>query len=692
MRRIFEYVKKGGLTLPINFYSAAILTLILVGLSFAINISSLTFYLDDWPKIYSYLVHGAEGIKTYWAYDDRPFAWWTDLLLFKIWGTNPVFWHLSTYLFRWFVGLGVWGVFSLIWPFNKREIFWVVLLFSVYPLFNQQSMGVTFNGLWICYVLFFLSLFLMVLAIKKPKYKFVLLAASLLIDIPSLITQEYYIGIEFIRPFIIWFALDKNSKGRMLKKVLAYWSPFLMTTILYILWRITLMENIRGLDPKLFSNFATSPLAPIFQLANFLLRDTIFMVMGVWTPTLDSSNIDITVPSYLFSMILVVFVGLSLAIFFLPGKSKVNKASDQPSLQPFLWQSMTLGVIGIILGCAPGWLIMRTVSDSNGIWNDRFGLAGMWAAALFIVSVLSYLFQGHRLRKELILIALIGLAVGHNYLTTNDFKWSSTWQRRFFNQLLWRAPYIKPQTSIMSANELFPKMGVYPTSYALNLLYPSAQPYPMLDYWFYTLQKYFPNNAAQLSIGIPLSEKKWFSEFEADSKNSLIINWTTANAHCLWILSNNDRYNPFLDQFTRLALPASNLDRIVNEKETAMQNPLLFGGEDEHSWCYYYETADLARQFQRWDEVTDKYEEAESLGLHPAHAVELMPFIEGYAHAGDLEKAMQLTYDAMSRNEDMRNFLCDNWNRIAKDINLNPASNPEFDKFNQEERCFELIQ
>ena len=195
-----------------------------------------------------------------------------------------------------------------------------------------------------------------------------------------------------------------------------------------------------------------------------------------------------------------------------------------------------------------------------------------------------------------------------------------------------------------------------------------------------------------MAEGMPLSAMKWYSEYEADSRNSLVINWATGNAHCLWMLSSNDRYNPLLDTNTRLALPASNLDRIVDADNSVMQNPLAFGGEEGHGWCYYYETADLARQFQRWDKVIELYEEAKNLNLDPGNGIELMPFIEGYAHMGDLDKAMQLTIDAKSRNEDMRNFLCDNWNRIAKDIDLNPSSNYTFNEFNQEERCFELIQ
>ena len=43
--------------------------------------------------------------------------------------------------------------------------------------------------------------------------------------------------------------------------------------------------------------------------------------------------------------------------------------------------------------------------------------------------------------------------------------------------------------------------------------------------------------------------------------------------------------------------------------------PMLFGPEPPHTWCYYFQKADLARQRGDWDEVARLGDEARELGF-----------------------------------------------------------------------------
>ena len=244
MKRLLPALKRIAFAFPFNFWSTAGVSLVLIGLSFALYLPSLGFYLDDWPQLYSLIARGTDGIKTYFLYDDRPFGWWPDLLIFKIWGTNPVGWHITNYLLRWLVGLGIWGTFTQIWSSRKREIFWVVQLFAVFPLFNQQSMGLTFIAHWFCYALFFLSIYLMVLAVRQPKYRLLLLVLAIAANAANLFTYENFIGVEFLRPVILWLALRGIPRRQRIKKSLLYWLPFLVLAIFYVVWRVFLMENV----------------------------------------------------------------------------------------------------------------------------------------------------------------------------------------------------------------------------------------------------------------------------------------------------------------------------------------------------------------------------------------------------------------------------------------------------------------
>ena len=69
----------------------------------------------------------------------------------------------------------------------------------------------------------------------------------------------------------------------------------------------------------------------------------------------------------------------------------------------------------------------------------------------------------------------------------------------------------------------------------------------------------------------------------------------------------------------------------------------FYGNEPQHGWCYYFEQAELARQKGDWEQVVDLGNNAFALDDHPNDPVERFVFIEGYAHLGDWEKAVELS-------------------------------------------------
>lgn len=670
-----------------NFWSVAGFSLILLGLSFAIYLPDLGYYLDDWPQLYSLVVHGADGIKNYFLYDDRPFGWWPDLIIFKIWGTNPIGWHVTNYMLRWSVGLVIWGIFSQVWPAHKREVFWMVILYSVYPLFNQQSMGLTFLNHWATYFLSVLSICLMVISVKGKKYRLILLLLSLAVNTVNLFTLEYFIGLELIRPVVLWLVIENQNKKIRVKQTLLYWLPFLGLTIFYVIWRVFLMENIRGLDPLFFTNLLKQPVDTLLQLTNFFFRDTLFVFLTSWFPTIDVSIIDFNVPNLIIGMLLIFSIFFSFMVFLKSGKNQPQDGVSE-NADHFPLQALVVGFLGVVFGLMPGWLILRSVT-LPGMWNDRFGLPGMWAAPIFIVGLLTILFRENRLKREIIVVLLISLAVGHNFRITNDYKWSTTWQQRFFSQLKWRVPELKANTSILADNELFSKVGEYPTSFMLNIFYPSEQVSPNLDHWFFTIHKFFPN-VEDLGTGFEVKVEKWYSVYKANSQDNLVIRWIPDPGSCLWVLSSNDRYNPLISNNTKRALPVSNLSLIQTDQPTSWPDAYLFGEENRDTWCYYYETADLARQQSRWNDVIDLYEKAEAKGYHARNGVELMPFIEGYARTGKADVAMTLTNHAATITPHLREYLCDNWNRISKEMASDPIFLQEYQTFSDRELCHEV--
>ena len=688
MRRLLAAIKKIGFTIPFNFWTAAAVSLGLIGLSFALYLPSLGFYLDDWPQLYSLIVRGTEGIKTYFLYDDRPFGWWPALLFYKLWGTNAILWHLTNYLLRWLVGFGIWGVFTQLWPSHKREAFWSVLLFAVYPLFNQQSMGVMFVPHWICHLLFIVSLWAMLLSVRNQRWRIPLLFLSLILDIPNLFTSEYFIGTELIRPLILLLALKGNLRKNHVKFTLFYWLPFLALDAFFAYWRLFLLQSYRGMDAVSLSTILSGGWNTVLKLITIIVQDVVKIVSVVWAQALDPNNFNLQEP---FKVVAVVLTVLVIGFLACGLWTKRNEARSivNPDSDAFSKEAIGIGLLGIFVACLPGWILMRSY-NGEGLWNDRFAFAAMWSAAIFFVGLLSFLLGSDRFKREIIIIILLGLAVGRNFAITNEYKWSTTWQQRFVSQLMWRVPAVKANTSLISESELFTKMGVYPTSFMLNLVYPSQQSIPALDHWFFTIQKYFPTNQADLASGILLEEEHWYARYSADSRDSLVVAWNRSGKDCLWVLSANDRYNPLLSGNTQNALAASNLSRILTENPIVWPDQNLFGKEDRNTWCYYYEAADLARQVGDWQSIVSLYEQAKERGYSPANGVELIPFIEGYARSGQADVAADLTKIAKSLTPLMRDYTCDTWNRIAKDVQNDPLFDSEYKAYSEQDLCWEV--
>ena len=91
----------------------------------------------------------------------------------------------------------------------------------------------------------------------------------------------------------------------------------------------------------------------------------------------------------------------------------------------------------------------------------------------------------------------------------------------------------------------------------------------------------------------------------------------------------------------------------------------LFGTEPAHKWCYYFEKADLARQLGRWDEVVKLGNQAFDLDDSPNNPVERFVFIEGYAHAGNWARAVELSKESYRVSRDFVGpLLCRLWERI----------------------------
>jgi hypothetical protein len=680
-----ERIKR--IKIPLNVWTVGGFSLLLVVISYALLARSLGYYLDDWPEIYSLKTFGFYGIKQYFLWDARPIGYWPDAIAYALFGTNALLWHLNIYFLRWLTAMFMWATFIQVWPKHKMEISWATLLFAVYPLFAQMSTSVTFTAHFVCYLLFFLSTYFMVLALRKRNYFWLFTVLAVVLDLLNLFTYEYFIGVEFLRPFMIWFILkDQDEIKPKFGSILTRWSPYLGSSIAFVIYRIFLMQSPKTMrTPYVLAELLKNPLPTILELVQNAFKDSIQVVVEIWHSAFNPDIIDFSSPSLSLAWVIAFIAAAGFIAFAFFTRYKAESA--EKNQRTFIWQGILIGVLGVLLGCAPGWAIGRNVSDDYGLWNDRFALAAMFGAAIFIIVFFTWLLNKHYWRKIVLFAILIGLAAAQNFRNDNDYRWSSTNQSRFAYQLTWRAPSIESPTAIFADNEMFTKMGVYPTSFMLNLLYPNQQSFGSLNFWFYTLNKYFPNDAYRLQNHITVTQGHWYANFTANTKNSLVISWHPGSPQCIWVLSASDRYNPAISDLTKTALNATNFNVITAKTNKGYPDVNLFGSQDENQWCYYFEKGDLDRQLGNWSDAVQLYETAVAKGLKTTFGQEQMPFIEAYAHLGNGEKALALTEDAVTKSENMSKYICDNWMRIYGEIGVNDSVKNAYEKIYKEYSC-----
>jgi len=303
----------------------------------------------------------------------------------------------------------------------------------------------------------------------------------------------------------------------------------------------------------------------------------------------------------------------------------------------------------------------------SGLYNDRFAMASMFGASLLIVALLEW-FIRQRWQRVVILAVLMGLATGMHLRIGNTYAWSWTMQKRLLWQLYWRAPYIQPNTAILSEGEIFPY--VRPT-YSINLLYLEPREAERLSYGFFIIGRDVTADITLDPEGRQINaEYRGFSQtFSSQSQESLVIHYKPPDTDCLWMMKPEDQRSPyFLPEIVRGSLHLSDLSRIQADPILDDYPPTdIFGKEPPHDWCYYYEKADLRRQSGQWDAIVSLGEEAAAKGYTPLNIDsphEWLPFIEGYAYTGDWETAVELSLASLDRDVRYRPTLCLLWQQI----------------------------
>jgi hypothetical protein len=267
----------------------------------------------------------------------------------------------------------------------------------------------------------------------------------------------------------------------------------------------------------------------------------------------------------------------------------------------------------------------------------------------------------HPLYRNLVLSILLGLGISIQVQTSRSYQASWDKQRQFYWQLYWRAPALQPGTMIVADQEVLFFMGDYPTSFAINLLYPQTTDPPTASYWFNPGSKHI--DWSTFGAGQPVAINKYVTTFNANVQDVLAITFQPEQDECLHVL------RPDYSDVSGLTAEAyrwtnvSNLS-LIQPASKSVPPPDIFGSEPEHSWCYFYEKADLADQFQDWHQVVSLWQEANQEGVWARNGLELLPFIRAYAMLNDWQSARKITIRAGTLPDQQLPMLCTLWKEL----------------------------
>jgi hypothetical protein len=653
-------------------------------LSYGILSPWLGFYWDDWPAIWYLHTFGPAGFKEVFAID-RPLLGRFFMLTTPFLGDSMLAWQIFGILTRWASSLALWWTLRQVWPERIREATWVALLFTVYPGFTQQYIAVTYSHVLIILSIFLLSMGSMIWALRKPAWFWPLMVFSVLASAVTMFSVEYFFGLELLRPVLLWLVLSEKTQklGRRIYKTLAVWAPYLATMFIFLLWRVLFSETPRG-QVKMVDKLQTNPIQEIIRLAGMVTQDVFQSSLLAWIKPIDFSQLISFGTASVVLYAVLTLVSFVIALFYL-AKLRLLNQNSQPPGRSFARLLIGLGIYALLVSGWPFWATHLPI-ELVYPW-DRFTLPMMLGASLLVVGLLELL-GNRRFLKVLLLSALIGLAVGFQFQHSNTYRRDWNTQAQFFWQMAWRAPAIQPGTLLLSSELPFVYFSDNSLTAPLNWLYAPDNISRSMDYMFYSIEARLGLTLPALQTGLPVEQDYRATSFKGNTSQALVLFYQPPG--CVKFLNPaTDSALPQKPKYISDAMHLSDLTTILNETQTPAQPPEhIFGPEPAHSWCYYFEKAELARQSEQWQQIGTLAEGAFALDetLYPVNAPELLPYIEAYAHLGQWDLAREYSLEAYRLQNRMDRALCLTWERIEASTPSSPEGQAAvarmFEKFN----------
>lgn len=627
-----------------TIYSLMPLLLILAvsALSYVFLIRRFGFYRDDWFLLYGGNTGGWQAFIEMWSID-RPFDGYYFGFIYSLFGNNILLYNISAVVIRILSGCGFYILLHAVWPTQRIATTFMALLFTIYPGFMQLPNALEFHPHVMGILMEILSIMLSLMALQRKSAgaKILFIAGAMLSSILAFLLMDYYIGMEGLRfslLFYIWWRDDPQKlKSKNWKRLLAYWLPYILSAGVFLFWRVFLFKSERMVTDigQMASSYIDSPVYALLRTASSIIID--FLEVSILSWLFPTHQLAVAVRLRDFGVAL--FVGVAAGAICLLA-FKLSKRLGQPEgidteTKDNKWPmaAMLIGMFAVVISLVPITFGNRSVTLST--IDDRFALPGAAGAAIFLVGFL--FFSSKKLFRLWVPLFLVGVAVMGHYL--NAINFSEWWQdnREVWWQLSWRAPGIADNTLLMASLANIPIEEGYSLWSPASLIY-----HPQDNQLYINAEVINPTTMHQLFQGMA---------FERDMRG-IVYNWSyermllfskPAHNSCLHVLDGNQIELSAADKpEIYLMAPYSRIDLIQTNALDIRPPKAIFGSEPEHTWCYYYQKASLARQKGDWQEIVRLRNEARDNGFKPNDWIEWMPFLEAAIVMEDFDDADQI--------------------------------------------------
>ncbi len=632
----------------------AIITLLAYGLL----LPSTGFYWDDWPFAWTAKFLGpSEFIPGFAPF--RPFLGPIFLATTSLIPAVPLYWQIFALVIRFTIGLSAWWMFKQIWPERPRAALIASLFILVFPGYSQHWVALTHINQELIPFIFYLLSFGFTFKALRAEHPLPYTIIALLLQVCGIFPTEYFFTAEALRFLFLFFHFQENFWARLTKTFKVWW-PYLLIWIINAAWLFYYYKfgayNSYGItidDTK-----------TVTALSLLAIPDALFKVgFYAWVQILVLAGQTVTAPSTLGTLALIVFAFILLAYYlqkfdFQAVLAKIVQKDN------FAIQIIVIGLLGILLGRIPSWTAGLPLNLQST--NDRFTVSMMIGGSLFLLGLIELI--KHERAKIYVTALLIALGVGQQFYNANIFRRDWMAQQEIYWQMAWRIPDLQPGTLVLTHELPLEYETDFSATAALNWMYaPEYQSFNGLPYaLMYTRSRLGGPKLPDLKPGTATIFPYRTVTFRGDTSASITIYAPTSG--CLRVLDPVYANDLVYERYTRFltgSIPLSDPSRIITTgKDMPVMPETLFGKEPPHTWCYYYEKAELARQAGDWGLVARLGDEAIGQGYSPSDPYEWMPFIEAYALKDELNKAEKYTRQAFNADGKPGTGLCQLWKRV----------------------------